>query len=145
MSFQIDLRLPHAKALRDDFESKVLRLFERASRDSPLLNYALLSRQRELYEQRQITVTALPFLGLTGAVLTAFMVLTLLDEPLYRSQVVEAIFGIISPTMALLTTFGLVWAIGLPFSNILTVVPFLVITIGIDDAFLILAGWRQSK
>lgn len=47
--------------------------------------------------------------------------------------------------MALITTFGLIWAVGFPFSNILTVVPFLVITIGVDDAFLILAGWRHSK
>lgn len=84
-------------------------------------------------------------MALTGGVLTIFMLVTLLDDPLYKSQCIEALFGVISPGMALITTLGLVWGIGLPFSNILTVVPFLVITIGIDDAFLILAGWRQSE
>lgn len=122
-----------------------MKILDAATEESPNLNFAVLSRNRELYEQRQITVTAIPFLGLTGAVLTAFMVVTLLDDPLYKSQCIEAIFGVISPGMALITTFGLVWAVGLPFSNILTVVPFLVVTIGIDDAFLILAGWRQSR
>lgn len=57
----------------------------------------------------------------------------------------QAVFAVVSPGMALVTTFGFVWALGFPFSNILTVVPFLVITIGIDDAFLILAGWRHSR
>jgi hypothetical protein len=47
--------------------------------------------------------------------------------------------------MAFITTVGLLWMLDYPFSNILTVVPFLVITIGIDDAFLILAGWRHSN
>lgn len=120
-------------------------LMDAATEESKILNFAVLSRNRELYEQRKITVTALPFLGLTGAVLTVFMLITLLDYPLYKSQCIEALFGVISPSMALITTFGLVWGAGLPFSNILTVVPFLVVTIGIDDAFLILAGWRQSK
>lgn len=47
--------------------------------------------------------------------------------------------------MALITSLGIIWSLDYPFSNILTVVPFLVITIGIDDAFLILAGWRHSE
>ncbi|EJW71032.1 hypothetical protein WUBG_18064 [Wuchereria bancrofti] len=47
--------------------------------------------------------------------------------------------------MALITSWGILWGVGLPFSNILTVVPFLVITIGVDDAFLILAAWRHSN
>ncbi|KHJ86300.1 hypothetical protein OESDEN_13954 [Oesophagostomum dentatum] len=46
--------------------------------------------------------------------------------------------------MALWTSGGILFWLGFPFSNILTVVPFLVIVIGIDDAFLVLAGWRQS-
>lgn len=46
--------------------------------------------------------------------------------------------------MALWTSAGFLFWAGYPFSNILTVVPFLVVTIGIDDAFLVLAGWRQS-
>ncbi|CAD5209684.1 unnamed protein product [Bursaphelenchus okinawaensis] len=145
LHYMVDLNLPNGKQLRDNLEDKLLHIFEAATEESEALNFALLSRNRELYEQRQITITAIPFLGLTGAVLTAFMVVTLLDDPLYKSQCVEAVFGVISPGMALITTFGMVWAAGLPFSNILTVVPFLVITIGIDDAFLILAGWRQSN
>uniref|UniRef100_A0A0M3I2E1 SSD domain-containing protein n=1 Tax=Ascaris lumbricoides TaxID=6252 RepID=A0A0M3I2E1_ASCLU len=109
------------------------------------LDFALLSRDRELEEQRKITLVALPYLAVTASVLTAFMIITLIDFPLYKSQHIEAVTGVVSPGMALVTTAGLLWGIGYPFSNILTVVPFLVVTIGIDDAFLILSGWRHSS
>ncbi|KAH7720807.1 Patched family protein [Aphelenchoides avenae] len=145
MACPVDLRVPNGRLLRDDFEDKLLRFFHQASLESRTLNYALLSRNRELEEQRKITTTAIPYLGVTGLVLTVFMIITLFDLPFYKSQHIEALFAVVSPAMALVTTFGIVWAIGFPFSNILTVVPFLVITIGIDDAFLILAGWRHSS
>lgn len=53
------------------------------------MEYALLSRDREMEEQRQITLVALPFLGVTGLVLTAFMVISLINFPLRKSQHVE--------------------------------------------------------
>lgn len=123
LHYMVDLDMPNGRDLRDDFERKLMTLFDAATKESEILNFAVLSRNRELYEQRKITITALPFLGLTVAVLTAFMLITLLDDPLYKSQCIEALFGVISPAMALITTFGLIWGVGLPFSNILTVVP----------------------
>ncbi|KAI6193524.1 Patched domain-containing protein 3 [Aphelenchoides besseyi] len=145
LHYMVDTNLPGGTQIRDTFERRLMNLFNGATQKSANLKYSLLSRNRELYEQRQITITAIPFLGLTGVVLTIFMIVTLLNHPLYKSQCIEALFGVISPGMALVTTFGLVWGCGLPFTNILTVVPFLVVTIGVDDAFLILAGWRQSN
>ncbi|KAE9549531.1 hypothetical protein FO519_007249 [Halicephalobus sp. NKZ332] len=144
LHYMVDLSLPDGKKIADNFEFQLTAFFEKMTAESPNHNYALLSRKRELEEQTKITLTAIPYLFLTGLILTAFMVLTLFNFPIYKSQHIEAIFGVISPAMALITTFGLLWGAGLPFSNILTVVPFLVITIGIDDAFLILAGWRHS-
>lgn len=62
----------------------------------------------------------------------------------WRMAFFQSLVGMFSPMMALWTSSGILFWLGFPFSNILTVVPFLVVTIGIDDAFLILAGWRQS-
>jgi predicted RND superfamily exporter protein len=47
--------------------------------------------------------------------------------------------------MAIITSIGFLFALGFPFSNVLIAVPFLVMCIGIDDAFLILAAWRHSN
>lgn len=144
LHYMVDLNLPDGNKIADNFEFQLTNFFEKITAESKNHNYALLSRKRELTEQSKISLTAIPYLFLTGLVLTFFMILTLFDIPIYKSQHIEALFGVISPAMALITTFGFLWAVGVPFSNILTVVPFLVITIGIDDAFLILAGWRHS-
>ncbi|ULU05678.1 hypothetical protein L3Y34_017962 [Caenorhabditis briggsae] len=144
LHYMVDTSLPNGKQLAADFETKVRNFFASMTDISHHIKYSVLSRTRELEEQRAITITSLPFLGLTIIVLTAFMLVTLVRFPLYTSQHWQSIVGVLSPGMALWTTTGLLWGLGYPFSNILTVVPFLVVTIGIDDAFLILAGWRQS-
>ncbi|VDK28974.1 unnamed protein product [Gongylonema pulchrum] len=142
---QVNLHLPNGRKVAKDFESQLRTLFSSATIESQNLMYALLSRDREMEEQRKITLVALPFLGLTGLVLTAFMIISLINFPLRKSQHIEAVFAVVSPSMALVTSGGVLWGLGFPFSNILTVVPFLVVTIGVDDAFLILAAWRHSN
>ncbi|XGW08811.1 hypothetical protein V3C99_011265 [Haemonchus contortus] len=144
LHFMVDTSLPHGKKLAEAYERKLHRIFNALTETSTHFIYSLLSRDREISEQRAITITALPFLGVTALVLIGFMFITLVDFPLYRSQYMESVVGMISPAMALWTSSGLLFWMGFPFSNILTVVPFLVVTIGIDDAFLVLAGWRQS-
>uniref|UniRef100_A0A915PS92 Serine/threonine-protein phosphatase n=1 Tax=Setaria digitata TaxID=48799 RepID=A0A915PS92_9BILA len=116
---QVNLDLPHSKRIAKNFESQLRTLFALATYESKELKYSLFSRDREIEEQQQITLAALPFLG--------------------------AFFAVLSPAMALITSWGLLWGIGLPFSNILTAIPFLVVTIGVDDAFLILAAWRHAN
>uniref|UniRef100_A0A8R1TJB3 SSD domain-containing protein n=1 Tax=Onchocerca volvulus TaxID=6282 RepID=A0A8R1TJB3_ONCVO len=145
LHFMVNLNLPHGKTIAKNFESKLQKMLTLATYKSKDLKYALFSRDREIDEQSQIALTAIPFLGVTALILIIFMVITLIDFPFKNSQHVEAIFAVLSPAMALITSFGILWGIGLPFSNILTVVPFLVITIGVDDAFLILAAWRHSS
>ncbi|KAJ1371361.1 hypothetical protein KIN20_033303 [Parelaphostrongylus tenuis] len=144
LHFMVDTSLPNGKRLAADFESKLRRVFAALSESSNDFLFSLLSREREIEEQRKITITSIPYLGVTVIVLVLFMFLTLIDFPLYRSQYMESLVGIISPAMALWTSCGVLFWIGFPFTNILTVVPFLVVTIGVDDAFLLLAGWRQS-
>lgn len=85
----VDLRLSTGKLIRDNFEAELRNLFARATDDSKNLNYALLSRKRELEEQRQISVVSVPYLGVTGIVLTLFMLVTLVDFPLHKSQHIE--------------------------------------------------------
>uniref|UniRef100_A0AC35U435 SSD domain-containing protein n=1 Tax=Rhabditophanes sp. KR3021 TaxID=114890 RepID=A0AC35U435_9BILA len=141
----VNLNLPSGEELSLDLENKLTHLFNTATKVSKHLKYSLMSKKREMDEQRKITLKSLPYLGITGIVLFLFMIATLITIPLYQSQHIEAVFAILSPLLAIITSFGSLWFIGYPFSNILTVVPFLVLTIGIDDAFLILAGWRQSN
>lgn len=119
LHYMVDLSLPSSENIKTDFEFQLRNLMERLSFESADLNYALLSRARELEEQSKITFEAIPYLGLTGCILTTFLVVTLFNLPLYKSQYVEAIFAVISPGMALLSCGGFLSGLGLPFSNVI--------------------------
>uniref|UniRef100_A0A0R3S0D2 SSD domain-containing protein n=1 Tax=Elaeophora elaphi TaxID=1147741 RepID=A0A0R3S0D2_9BILA len=143
--FMVNLNFPHGARIAKNFESQLRKLLVLATYESKDLEYALFSRDREIEEQGQITLAALPFLGVTSLVLITFMIISLTDFPLRNSQHIEAVCAVLSPGMALVTSWGILWGMGLPFSNILTAVPFLVVTVGVDDAFLILSAWRHSN
>ncbi|VDN01565.1 unnamed protein product [Thelazia callipaeda] len=145
LHFMVNLELPNGDTIAKNFESQLRAFFESSSITSQNLDYKLTSFDRETEEQRRITLTALPFLVVTISVLTVFMVISLINFSPVKSQHIEAFFAVISPIMAMITSMGFLWGFNVPFSNILTVVPFLILAIGVDDSFLILAAWRHSN
>ncbi|GMS83667.1 hypothetical protein PENTCL1PPCAC_5842, partial [Pristionchus entomophagus] len=126
------------------FIKKLQNHFANITETSAVLRFQLMNKELEIEEQRTLTITMFPYFGATVIILSLFMLFTLVDFPLYRSQHIESFFGVLSPGMAVWTAVGFLWWAGYEFSNILAIVPFLTVTIGIDDAFLILAGWRHS-
>ena len=50
----------------------------------------------------------------------------------------------VGPLMSIVTSFGLLYICGLRFSGLLATVPFMVISIGIDDSFVVLAALRHT-
>ncbi|EJW79806.1 hypothetical protein WUBG_09284, partial [Wuchereria bancrofti] len=89
LHFMVDLNLPQGKRITKNFESQLRTLLMLATYESEDLEYALFSRDREIEEQQQITLAALPFLGVTALMLVAFMVISLTDFPFRNSQHIE--------------------------------------------------------
>ncbi|XP_056009051.1 patched domain-containing protein 3-like [Ostrea edulis] len=54
------------------------------------------------------------------------------------------IAGVIAPVLAIASAFGFVSAIGVEFTNIVGVMPFLVVGIGIDDMFILMSGMADA-
>ncbi|XP_022093260.1 patched domain-containing protein 3-like [Acanthaster planci] len=52
--------------------------------------------------------------------------------------------GVISAGLAVLSSFGLMSYIGIPYINVVGSAPFLILGIGVDDMFIMLAAWRQT-
>ncbi|KAL8580373.1 hypothetical protein ACOMHN_037472 [Nucella lapillus] len=53
--------------------------------------------------------------------------------------------GVLAATMGIMACFGLFGFLGIKFVNIVGVVPFLVLGIGVDDMFLLMAGWSSTQ
>ncbi|VDM76371.1 unnamed protein product, partial [Strongylus vulgaris] len=55
------------------------------------------------------------------------------------------IIGVVSALMAIISSTGLLLLFGVTFVDMCTVMPFLSLTIGIDDSFLMLAAWHETS
>ncbi|CAI4221143.1 unnamed protein product [Auanema sp. JU1783] len=63
----------------------------------------------------------------------------------FKSQIIQTIAAVASPTIATATCFGILGWTGTPFNSIMCITPFLVMGIGVDDAFLLLHSWRRHS
>ncbi|CAJ0939887.1 unnamed protein product, partial [Mesorhabditis belari] len=62
-----------------------------------------------------------------------------------RSKPIVAFAGLMCPLMAVATSFGLVLWFGALYNAIVNVSPFLVLAIGIDDMFIMVAVWHRTN
>ncbi|XP_072043818.1 patched domain-containing protein 3-like isoform X2 [Amphiura filiformis] len=78
------------------------------------------------------------------SILIMFTIITCSMTDWVRSKAWLASFGVFSAGLAIITSFGLLTYLGVPFVNVVGSTPFLVIGIGIDDMFLMVAAWRKT-
>eukprot|EP00794_Sanderia_malayensis_P013962 gene13962-15419_t len=93
------------------------------------------------------TSREIPLVAATFSVMFTFSCLMLgkFINPV-RGHTWLAFFGVISTGMGILAGMGLTMALGVPFINLVGVLPFLVVSIGIDDMFIIVDEFdRQSS
>ncbi|KAI6208584.1 SSD domain-containing protein [Aphelenchoides besseyi] len=96
-------------------------------------------------------LTMLPFLLIGFIIMACISSFTVMLSAIYFRQVSYhkfslAIFACICPFMASGTALGLMFFAGARFGSILCVTPFLVLAIGVDDAYLMIHAWsRVSK
>uniref|UniRef100_A0A914XRU2 SSD domain-containing protein n=1 Tax=Plectus sambesii TaxID=2011161 RepID=A0A914XRU2_9BILA len=89
------------------------------------------------------------FYFLIGLVLLIiFVTVTVVDwrlgfGALNRFSLLLVSTSIFSPLLAATAVFGLLSALGQPVNSMMCVMPFLLLGIGVDDAFLMIYGWRK--
>uniref|UniRef100_A0A914ZAF6 SSD domain-containing protein n=1 Tax=Panagrolaimus superbus TaxID=310955 RepID=A0A914ZAF6_9BILA len=61
------------------------------------------------------------------------------------SKPLEALMGIFVSSLAIFSAGGLLFALGIPYISQVTVMPFLAFTIGVDDTYVMLGAWQDTK
>ncbi|XP_012670489.2 patched domain-containing protein 3-like isoform X1 [Clupea harengus] len=101
-----------------------------------------LSRQVEFEAN---TRDVIPLFSITYVIAIVFSILSCLRFDCVRNKVWVATFGVISAGLAVLSSFGMMLHIGVPFVMTVANSPFLILGIGVDDMFILLSCWQQTN
>ncbi|XP_078519527.1 patched domain-containing protein 3-like [Lissotriton helveticus] len=104
--------------------------------------FTSISRQVEFEGN---TKTVIPLFSITYFLTIAFSIVSCLRLDCVRNKVWVASFGVISAGMAVLASFGLLLMCGVPFVITVANSPFLILGVGVDDMFIMIACWQQTK
>uniref|UniRef100_A0A7I4YYR3 SSD domain-containing protein n=1 Tax=Haemonchus contortus TaxID=6289 RepID=A0A7I4YYR3_HAECO len=110
-----------------------------------LLNCSAGSDNLVAKEVKEMGNKSAPLLSISLGMLMIFLMLCSFRYKRRESKPLEAILGGVTPLLAGITTVGLVSATGLAFQSIVVSTLFLVLAIGIDDVFIMLAAWHRTE
>ncbi|KAK3534725.1 hypothetical protein QTP86_023971, partial [Hemibagrus guttatus] len=104
--------------------------------------FTSISRQQE-FEKSTESVTKL--FSITYFIAILFSVLSCIRLDNVRNKVWVACLGVISTGLAVLSGFGVLLLMDVPFVITVASSPFLVLGIGIDDMFIMISCWQQTN
>ncbi|XP_064118928.1 patched domain-containing protein 3-like isoform X2 [Macrobrachium nipponense] len=96
-------------------------------------------------ELEKNTNSVIPYFGITVAIMVLFSVGTVMMGDWVRTKPWLGLMGVVSASLACLASFGFLIYLGLEFIGINMAAPFLMLGIGIDDTFVMLAAWRRTN
>ncbi|XP_069770643.1 patched domain-containing protein 3-like [Narcine bancroftii] len=105
-------------------------------------HFTSVSRQEEFEKNSKRII---PLFSVTYLLAISFSVLSCMRIDSVRNKFWVAILGVISAGLAVLTGFGLLLYCGTTFAINTASAPFLILGIGIDDMFIMLASWQKTK
>ena len=123
-----------------------IKLFEMTQKHDPneiiqLHMYADVIANEEMARGSYRTVNLLIF-GLL--LMLGFMCISMWGLPL-STRFILIPAAVLTPMLAAITTFGLLGWCGFSFNSIMAISPFLLLGIGVDDAFLLLHCWKKHQ
>uniref|UniRef100_A0A8C2S031 Patched domain-containing protein 3 n=1 Tax=Capra hircus TaxID=9925 RepID=A0A8C2S031_CAPHI len=62
-----------------------------------------------------------------------------------RNKMWVAVFGVVSAGLAVVSSFGLMLYVGVPFVLIVANSPFLILGVGVDDMFIMISAWQKTS
>lgn len=146
LAYFITVDNPRQDAIGAAWEEAFLNVIGEAE-DSGIFKYIstarFASRTLEL-ELEANTKTIVPYFFSTFAVMGIFSVVTCMMTDWVRSKPWLGLLGNVSAGMATVAAFGLCMYLGVDFIGLNLAAPFLMIGIGIDDTFVMLAAWRRT-
>ncbi|XP_059183040.1 patched domain-containing protein 3-like [Centropristis striata] len=138
----------------DNEESKAdasklwLRGFKKLLSDEPKSKHIEVSYYTSKSKQEEIdshTTDGFPLFLITYACAITFSVISCLRLDNVRNKVWVAVFGVLSSGLAVVSSFGLLLYIGVPFVITVANSPFLILGIGLNNMFIMVSDWQHTN
>ncbi|XP_027784258.2 patched domain-containing protein 3 [Marmota flaviventris] len=113
-----------------------------AFKNIQVVHFTSLSRQLE-FEATSMTVV--PLFHLAYLLIIIFAIISCYRFDCVRNKMWVAIFGVVSAAFAVMSGFGLMLYIGVPFVIIVANSPFLILGVGVDDMFIMISAWQKTS
>ncbi|XP_077994884.1 patched domain-containing protein 3-like [Glandiceps talaboti] len=120
-------------------------LDEMAKYDSENINIAYFTSQTQELELAESSLSVIPLFSITFTVLITFSIICCVMADWVRSKPWLGQLGVLSAGLAVISSLGLCSYCGLPFINVVASMPFLILGIGVDDMFIMIAAWRRTS
>uniref|UniRef100_F1KSQ4 Patched domain-containing protein 3 n=1 Tax=Ascaris suum TaxID=6253 RepID=F1KSQ4_ASCSU len=131
------------EAIMKKWEHKVFNYSESTKSDS-LIRVFATSEGLVSEEVRRTGIEAMPLMSISFLVVLIFTVTTTLKSDPVTSKPWEAAVGVFCPILSLMASFGALFWLGFAFLPIVSVVPFLILAIGVDDVFIFLYCYHRT-
>ncbi|VDM59601.1 unnamed protein product [Angiostrongylus costaricensis] len=130
-----------------NWEMKMVDIFEKNWKSDLVKVY---SYSQSYIEEEMVRggIIMLPYLVVGFAIMCACSVASVMIRALYMHQenwykIALAIMACITPLLACSTALALMFLCGVRFASILCVIPFLVLSIGVDSSYLMIHEWQR--
>lgn len=104
--------------------------------------YVSSSTEREIHN---MMLDVIPYYVLLFFIMLTFCVITTITNDWLRSKPWLGVSSVLSVGMAIFTSVGVTFYCGFPFIDLAMAVPFLLLGIGLDDTFVVLAAWKRTS
>lgn len=111
------------------------------------IRYIMVSYYTSKSKQEEIdshTKDGFPLFFVTYACAITFSVISCLRTDNVRNKVWVAVFGVLSSGLAVLSSFGLLLYLGVPFVITVANSPFLILGIGLNNMFIMVSDWQHT-
>ncbi|XP_043546456.1 patched domain-containing protein 3-like [Chiloscyllium plagiosum] len=105
-------------------------------------HFTSVSRQEEF---EKTSKRIIPLFSVTYLLSISFSILSCMRLDCVKNKIWVAAMGVISAGLAVLTGFGLLLFCGMSFAINTANAPFLILGIGVDDMFIMLASWQKTQ
>ncbi|XP_004693003.1 PREDICTED: patched domain-containing protein 3 [Condylura cristata] len=89
--------------------------------------------------------TVIPLFHTAYILIILFAIVSCYRFNCIRNKMCTAVVGVISVALSVVSGFGLMLYIGVPFVTIVANSPFLILGVGVDDMFIMIAAWQKTS